>query len=160
MVEQNLDLHRITSTAIIHKDGKYLILQRSPNKKVFPLRWMVPGGGLEVADYINTPKTTPDAWYFPLTESLKREVKEETGLEIGTLKYLLDLTFIRPDNIPVITLSYYCDWKSGEVKLNEENVDFKWVTLEEARNYDLIGGIFEEIEMVDKILKGKNDKSD
>ena len=56
---QNVELHRVVSTAIIHKDGKYLIVQRNPNKKVFPGRWTVPGGGLEVTDYINTPKTTP-----------------------------------------------------------------------------------------------------
>jgi len=153
MENQKLELHRVTATAIIHKDGRYLIVQRSPEKKAFPLRWTVPGGGLDANDYINTPKTNPDAWYFPLAESLKREIKEETGLEVGDLKYLLDLTFIRPDNIPVITLSYYCDWKSGQVQLNEENVDYKWVNVEEAKNYDLIGGILEEIEMVDKIIK-------
>jgi 8-oxo-dGTP pyrophosphatase MutT (NUDIX family) len=153
MEKQNLELHRVTATAIIHKDSKYLILQRSPGKKAFPLRWSVPGGGLELSDYVNTPKTNPDAWYFPLTNSLKREIKEETDLEVGDLKYLLDLTFLRSDNIPVITLSYYCDWQSGEVMLNEENIDYKWVDVEEARKYDLIGGIIEEIEMVDKIIK-------
>lgn len=149
---QNIELHRITSTAIIHKDGKYLIVKRSPNKKVFPNRWTVPGGGLEVTDYINTPKTTPEAWYYAIENSLRREIKEEVSLEVDKPKYLLDLVFIRPDNIPVATLSYYCDWKSGEVKLNEENIDFKWVTIDEAKNYDLISGIFEEIEMVDKII--------
>jgi len=153
---QNVELHRVVSTAIIHKDGKYLIVKRSPNKKVFPSRWTVPGGGLEVTDYINTPKTTPDAWYFGIEDSLKREIKEEVGLEVEKLKYLLDLVFIRSDNAPVVTLSYYCDWKSGEVKLNEENVNYKWVTYEEAKNYDLIEGILKEIELVDKILKGEN----
>jgi len=153
---QNAELHRVVSTAIIHKDGKYLIVQRSPEKKVFPSRWTVPGGGLEITDYINTPKTTPDAWYFAIENSLKREIKEEVGLEVERLKYLLDLVFIRSDNAPVVTLSYYCDWKSGEVKLNEENVNYKWVTYEEAKNYDLIEGILKEIELVDKILKGEN----
>jgi len=153
MVETKSELHKVTATAIVHKDGKYLIVQRSPKKKAFPLRWTVPGGGLELDDYINTPKTNPDAWYYPLTNCLKREIKEETGLEVGELKYLLDLTFVRPDNIPVITLSYYCDWQSGEVVLNEENVDYKWVNVREAGKYDLIGGIIEEIEMVDKIIK-------
>ncbi len=155
METQNVELHRITSTAIIHKNGKYLIVKRSPNKKVFPGRWTVPGGGLEVTDYIDTPKTTPDAWYYAIENSLKREIKEEVGLEVEKLKYLLDLAFIRPDKIPVVTLSYYCDWKSSDVKLNDENIDYKWVTIEEAKNYDLIEGIFEEIEMVDKILKAK-----
>jgi len=95
MESQNIELHRICSTAIIHKDGKYLIVKRSPNKKVFPNRWTVPGGGLEVADYIDTPKTTPDAWYYAIENSLKREVEEEVGLEVGKLNYLLDLVFIR-----------------------------------------------------------------
>ena len=155
MEVQNIELHRIVSTAIIYKDGKYLIVQRSPDKKVFPDRWTVPGGGLEVTDYINTPKTTPDAWYYALENSLKREIKEEVGLEVEKPDFLLDLVFIRPDKIPVVTLSYYCQYKSGEVKLNDENVDYKWVTAEEAKNYDLIEGILEEIQMVDKILKKK-----
>lgn len=62
------ELHRITSTAIIYrkqgKNIKYLITQRSLDKKAFPGQWTVPGGGLEVDDYINTPKTTKDLWYF------------------------------------------------------------------------------------------------
>jgi len=148
-----MELHRVCSTAIIHKDGKYLIIKRSPDKDVFPNRWYVPGGGLEMEDYINTPKTTPDAWYYAVENSLKREIKEEVDLEVGKLNYLLDLVFIRPDGIPVVTLSYYCDWESGDVKLNEENVDYKWVSFEEAKNYDLIEGILNEIEMVGTILK-------
>ena len=152
---QNKELHRVVSTAIIHKDGKYLILRRSPQKKVFPGRWTVPGGGLVVDDYINIQKTTPDAWYYAITDSLRREIKEETALEVNDLNYLLDLAFIRPDGIPVVTLSYYSDYKAGDVKLNEESCDYQWVTAEEVKNYDLIEGIKEEIEMVDKIKKGR-----
>jgi len=155
MKRQNPELHRVTATAIIHKDGKYLIVKRSFDRKVFPGRWGVPGGGLEMEDYINTPKTTPDAWYYAVQNSLKREIKEEVDLEVGKFNYLLDLVFIRPDSIPVVTLSYYCDQESGDVKLNEENVDYKWVTFEEAKNYDLIEGILKEIEMVNKIKKAE-----
>lgn len=151
---KNPELHRVVSTAIVHKNGKYLILQRSPKKTAFPGRWTVPGGGLEIDDYINTPKTTPDSWYFAVEDSLRREIKEETGLEVGELKYLLNLAFVRSDKIPVVTLSFYCDWKSGDVRLDEDNINYKWVSFEETKNYDLIEGILEEIEMVDKILKG------
>ncbi|MBU1102581.1 NUDIX domain-containing protein [Patescibacteria group bacterium] len=154
---ENRELHRIVSTAIIIKDGKYLIIKRSPTKKVFPGKWTVPGGGLETDDYINMSKTTKDHWYFAIEKSLRREIKEEVGLEVKKLNYLLDLAFIRPDGIPVITLSYWGYYKSGKVKLDEDSVDFKWVILKEAKNYDLIAGIWEEIEMVDKILrKGNN----
>lgn len=150
------EFHRVVSTAIVHKNGKYLILRRSLNKKMFPGRWTLPGGGLTVDDYINVPKNTPDAWYYAVTNSLRREVKEESGIDVDKLNYLLDLAFIRPDGVPVVTLSWYGDWKLGEVKLNDENIDYKWVTLEEAKNYDLIEGLFEEIEMADKIIKGED----
>lgn len=152
------ELHRITMTAIIYNNEReYLITRRSLEKKVFPGKWTVPGGGLEVDDYINTPPTNKDGqWYYTLENALKREVKEEVGLEIGKAKYLLDIAFIRPDGVPVLILSYYCPLASGEVKLNKESVDYKWVSAEEAKNYDLIDGIWEEIKMVDEILKARH----
>ncbi len=153
---QKIELHRVVLTAIIHKDGKYLIVKRSLEKRVFPGKWSVPGGGLEVSDYIDTPKTTKDAWYLAVENTLRREVREEVGIEIEKPHYLLDIVFIRPDNVPVVTLSFYCGCKSGEVKLNSENIDFKWADASELKDYDLIEGLPEEIEMVDKILKGEN----
>ncbi|MBU2564474.1 NUDIX domain-containing protein [Patescibacteria group bacterium] len=151
------ELHRITSTAIIYKNGKYLLLKRSLKKKAFPGKWTVPGGGLEVDDYIGLAKTTKDHWYFGIEKSLRREVKEECNLEIGKVKYLLDIIFIRPDGVPAIILSFYSSYKSGEVKLDEDNTDYKWVTYEEAKKYDMVEGLLEEIEMVDKILKNNDE---
>lgn len=154
------ELHRVTSTAIIHKDGlpageagKYLLIQRSLSKKAFPGKWTVPGGGLEVDDYINLPPSGAGQWYRAIETSLRREVKEETGLEVDKLNYLVDIAFIRPDGVPVVVLSYWAEYKSGEVKLDEDNINYVWATLEEAKNYDLIAGIWEEIEMVDRAMK-------
>ena len=152
------ELHRVVSTAIINKDGKYLLLQRSQNKKAFPGKWTVPGGKLEVDDYINLPKTTTEHWYFAIDKSLRREINEETGLEVGDLKYLCDMIFISPDEIPTVILSFYTHWKSGNVKLDQDNINYAWVTAKEAKNYDLVEGLLEEIKMVDKIIKGKNQK--
>ncbi len=155
---KNKELHRITSTAIIYKNSKYLLLKRNLKKKAFPGQWTVPGGGVEVDDYVNTPKTTKDHWYFAIEKSLRREIKEECNLEAGKMKYLIDIAFIRPDGIPTIILSFYCPYKSGEIKLQEEeNTKYAWVSYEEAKGYDLVEGLLEEIEMVDKILKGKNE---
>jgi len=153
---QNQELHRIASTAIIIKNGKYLITRRSLAKKAFPGKWTVPGGGLETDDYINTkPTTKAGQWYFALEKSLRREIKEEVNLDVKELNYLLDLTFVCPDGLPVLVLSYWTNYKSGKVKMDEDSIDFKWVTLKEAKKHDLIDGIWEEIEMVDKILKKK-----
>jgi len=157
---ENRELHRVVATAIIYKDGKFLITRRALDKKVWPGKWTVPGGGLEIDDYINLPPTTKsNIWYFALENTLRREVEEEVGLEMGEVKYLLDLAFVRPDNIPVLTLSFYAPWKSGEVKLNSENIDHKWITIDELKNYDLIEGIPGEIMMADKAIKGKNPKT-
>ncbi len=156
MENQKINLHRVVVTAIIVKDGKFLIARRSREKKVLPGMWTVPGGGMELDDYINNPKTLGDCWYFTVEKTLKREVMEEVGLEIERVKYLLDLAFMRPDGIPVVTLSFWCYWKAGEVRLNDENIDYKWVDLAEAKNYELIPGIWGELEMVDKILQGQN----
>ncbi len=152
------ELHRIAITGIIYNnEGKYLITKRSENKKVHPGRWHVPGGGMSTDDYTGSePTTTKDLqWYNVVEKVLKREIKEEVGLDIEKSEYVTDLAFIRPDNIPVLVLSYMCKLRNGEVDISNDpdTVDFAWVTLEEAKTYDLVDGILEEIEMVDKILK-------
>ena len=80
---------------------------------------------------------------------------EETGLSIKNISYLTDLVFIRPDGTPTIVVSLFADYDSGEIKLCEDLTEYAWVSLEEAKNYDLIDGIYEEMEMLDKLLKGK-----
>jgi hypothetical protein len=76
---------------------------------------------------------------------------------VGKMKYLLDMAFIRPDGIPVVVLSYFAPYQSGKVKLDEDNINFAWVSYEEAKNYDLVEGLLGEIEMVEKILEGKKE---
>ena len=148
--------HYVVVTGIIIKDGKFLITKRNENEKAFPGLWTVPGGKLELDDYSNR-KADTDAgqWYNICEDLLKREVKEETNLEFKNLKYLTSLSFIRPDNIPVFVISFYADYHTGDVKLSDEMTDHAWVTLEEAKSYKLIDGIFEELVMINKILKGQ-----
>lgn len=148
------ELHRIATTVIIYNDeGKYLITQRSMKKKAFPGKWTVPGGGLSTDDYTNLPPTTAAGqWYNSLENNMRREIREEVNVEIGKPEYLLDLTFIRPDGVPILVLSYYAKYVSGEIAYDEDTINHAWVTLDEAKTYDMIDGIVEEIEMVEKIL--------
>ena len=159
--ELKKELHRIAITCIIHNDEqgdqrKFLVIKRSPTKKAHPNKWTVPGGGLTVDDYVNEPQTHGNAgWYGAVETALLREVKEEVGVTIGKATYLLDLTFIRPDGVPVLVLSYYAPYVSGEVVLDEAAVEYRWVTLAEAKELDLIAGIYEELEEVVELLKQK-----
>jgi len=150
--------HIFSVIGIIIKDGKYLITRRSLNKKSFPGKWTVPGGTLELKDYIKLVKDTLVHWYGLFEKVLRREVKEEVGLEIKNICYLTSMTFIRLENILGLIVSLYADYSDGKIKLNEESTDFKWVGLEEAKNYDLIEGIYEELEMLNKILMGEKVK--
>ena len=143
-------LHFVVATAIIVKDGKYLIAKRAAHEKVFPNKWTVPGGKLVLNEYKNLPQTADyQQWYNVVDWVLRKEVMEEVGLEINRPQYVCDLVFVRPDGYPVVTLSYWAEHKDGEVKLGKELSEHAWVTLEEAKNYDLIEGIWDEIKMVD-----------
>ena len=151
------ELHRIVTTTVIYrKDGdgfRYLMTKRSPTKKVHPNKWHLVGGGLTIDDYISTPITHGDnAWLNVVEKSQQREVKEEVGVTIGTPVYLFNFAFIRPDNIPVIVMVYYAPYISGEVRLDEDAVDYKWVTMFEAKELDLIPGIYQELVEVDASL--------
>jgi len=63
------------------------------------------------------------------------------------------MSFIRPDSVPTIIVSLYADYESGEIKLEDSLTEYKWITLEEAKEIDLIEGIYEEIKMLDDFLK-------
>lgn len=147
-------LHIVAITGIIEKDGKYLILKRSERGVAYPGYWTVPGGKLVRHEYENLPLTEKtDAWYDIVSRTLEKEIMEEAGLEIKDIRYLTDMIFIRPDNIPALVLSYYCRHKSGEVVLGKDMIDYVWITPEEGKNYQIIPGILDEIIAVDRILK-------
>ena len=147
--------HYVVVTGIIIKDNRFLIAKRAPTEKAFPNKWTVPGGKLETHDYLKRPKDTSAHWYNVFEDLLRREVMEETGLKVKNIRSLTSLSFIRPDGIPTIITSLYADHHEGEVKLCDELTEHAWINLEEAKNYDLIEGIYEELEMLDKVLKGQ-----
>lgn len=153
--KENKLLHEVVITAIIVKDGKYLITHRSPNKKRFANMWTVPGGKLETDDYINFPKDTEFYWYNVLEQVLRREVAEEVGLQIENIEYVTSLATIHDDGAPSLVISCLADYSSGEVTLQEDEADkFEWVSLDEAKDYNLIDGIYDELVMAEKKLKG------
>jgi 8-oxo-dGTP pyrophosphatase MutT (NUDIX family) len=148
--------HYLVVTGILAKDGKFLITKRAPTEKAFPNQWTVPGGKLELDDYVKRPKDTSAHWYNIFEDLLKREVMEEVGVNIKNIRYLTSLSYIRSDNIPTIIVSLFADPDDGEIKLCSALTEYAWVTLEEAKNYELIEGIYEELEMLDRFLKGES----
>jgi len=147
--------HYIVVTGVIVKDGKYLITKRAPTEKAFPNQWTVPRGKLELKDYSLRPKDTSAHWYNIFEDLLRREVLEETGFKIKNIDYLTSLSYIRSDGIPTIIVSLFADYHDGEIKLCSALTDYARVSLEESKNYDMIEGIYEELEMLDRYFKGQ-----
>ncbi len=115
-----------------NKDGKYLVLYRSREKYPEALgRWDIVGGRIEPG--------------VPLIENLKREVKEETSLEIvGEPKLLAAQDILRIEGRHVVRLTYTGE-ALGEVSLDEENEDYKWLSSEEIMKLDSLDIYLKEI---------------
>ncbi|MEK7170065.1 MAG: NUDIX hydrolase [Patescibacteria group bacterium] len=100
--------------------GNYLLLKRSPVR--YPNiknLWDIPGGRI-------IPGTT-------ISENVKREVFEETGLPIdGELKLVGVQDIIRLPEKHIVRLTFSAT-TSGAPVLNEEHLEFKWVTLKEMK---------------------------
>lgn len=134
------------------EDGRCLILKRDEREKVHPGKYAVPGGKLEWRnlDISNPTRMNGEVYDFEnaVEDLLVREVKEEAGVEIDRdLKYINNVAFVRPDGIPVVLVKFAAKYKSGKVVLERGAfTDFKWVNKDEAKNYDCIQGVWEEIE--------------
>ncbi len=87
--------------------------------------WGIPGGKVEYGEEILT--------------ALRREMREEVGLEIHSERYAFlseiieDEKFHKPMHF--ISLEYVARCDDDHVVFNEEIAEFAWVTLEEAFRY-------------------------
>jgi ADP-ribose pyrophosphatase YjhB (NUDIX family) len=104
-----------------NNEGKYLLIKRSPVK--YPSvtdAWDIVGGRIEPGS--------------KLIENLRREVTEETGLEIISEPKLIAAQDIIPNTEKhVVRLTYIADTE-GEPKLDtEENTEYRWLTLAEIK---------------------------
>jgi len=124
-----INLFPATRAFIIRDDGKVLIIresnhyQRSPNMGKYDL----PGGKIKPGERFD--------------ESLKREVKEETNLDI-----ILDQAFSISEWRPVVNgitnhivaTFIKCFPRSNDVKLGEDFDDYQWINPADYSKYNLI----------------------
>lgn len=151
-------LFYFVATGVIYhpKKKKCLILQRSKTEKAHPGLWGVVGGKLEWRDMENTqPRQNFDVldWDGLVEKLIEREAKEECGLKVGDAKYLGNVVFLRPDNVPVVCCKFGVLYKSGNVKLAPEFDGFAWVDPKEAKKYKCIEGIDQEIKRTIQIYR-------
>lgn len=152
MYDKN-QVHYIAATGILIHEGKYLIAKRAEWEKAFPGKWTFPGGKLNVLDYALKRKDTNEHWYNILENLLKREIKEEVGLDIQNIGYVTSMVYVRQDDIPCLIISLFAEPLNVEIKLCNALTEYAWVDIIEAKNYDLIEGIYDELLILDNFLK-------
>ena len=97
--------HSVSVAGVITDDhGRALLIQRADNH-----RWEPPGGVLELAETI--------------TDGLRREVREETGLDVEPIA----LTGVYKNmNRGIIALVFRCKVTGGDLTTTNEAAAFRW----------------------------------
>ena len=125
-------LFYVGQKAFIERDGKVLVLRDPVDGLDFP------GGKIQEGE-------------SNFVESLKREVREETGLEIVvgdpfTTWYNKFPPHHRNANKEVYLVGFCCKYVSGEVRLSSEHDQFKWITRTTIQEVSEKSAYFEALE--------------
>lgn len=105
----------IAVKACVIQDGQLLLIQRRSNDVHRPNTWDIPGGRLEVGE-------NP-------YDGLRRETREEVGLEIE-IQLPVDVQFFtRDDGQQITMLIFSCTPVSSTVRLSAEHQAFAWKPL-------------------------------
>ena len=109
----------VATKALIVKDEKVLILTKT--KSILPhLKGLdFPGGRLNLDE---SPKS-----------GLKREIKEETGLDVDIIRLVHATDIFKNEQMRLIGLCYLCRPKSTKIKLSEEHSTFEWIDIKTAK---------------------------
>lgn len=102
---------------IFNKDRKLLTIFRTETAPSRPNTWDLPGGDLDFGE-------------DPL-ESVIREIKEETGLDVSGVEPFDVEAHINKEGNFWVTIAYRAQAVSDEVVLSFEHNDYKWVASEE-----------------------------
>lgn len=108
---------------ILNPDNKVLIVRSTK----WNSKYIIPGGHIELGE--------------KMEDTLIREVKEETGLELSDIKLLSLKESIYSKSFGeekhFIFIDYLCKTDSSEVHLNDEADCYQWISLEELDDYNL-----------------------
>ncbi len=132
----------VIAVGIVKEGDKFLLDKRKSTIKEWN-KWEIPGGKLEFGERIE--------------EAVKRELKEELGIEVELVKQLpsffQNVWKLKDREIHVVLVGYLCKLKNGEPRPLDKSVsDVAWFTFKEikelARKNECLPGTLELISAV------------
>lgn len=120
-------------SCFIKKDDRILILKRSRNVKTYKGKWATVSGYVEKNEK-------------PEQTALK-EIREETGVEAELIRKG-KIVHVKDDEGNWFVHPFLFETKSDNIKIDWEHVEYKWIKLEEIKNYDTVPMLKESLENV------------
>jgi mutator protein MutT len=135
----SIEFPNITVTFVIEYKNRFLLTHRSSNVTNYSGKWAFPGGKCEIGE--------------TAIDTLKREVLEETSLELTDEACFLDTYFFKK----TVGIAFLVRATSSNVVLTEDNQDFKWISsVEELKEYDCTEGIYNHLVRALELLAENN----
>jgi len=115
-------------SAIIEYDGKYLFGRKPKGVGPYPDTWQILGGGIEIEEET-------------LIEAVKREIKEESNLDIEDIQPVFFQEDREPNKNGEMTHLVFLVFKAKATNNNatpgDDIVKLKWFTKEEIKDLEL-----------------------
>jgi 8-oxo-dGTP pyrophosphatase MutT (NUDIX family) len=130
-------METVQQALIFNQKDQFLVLKYSnkygPKTKN---KWTYPSGRLEQNEGYE--------------DALKREVKEETGIDIDIVYQFFSSILVTVDDDKVLNVAFLCRPKGNKIKLCDEHTDYKWVSVKDLKKMTLINQTM--IEMAEKAI--------
>ncbi|MFC1626752.1 NUDIX hydrolase [Patescibacteria group bacterium] len=117
---------RINVVAIIEKEGNILLGKKAKGIGPYPNKWLIPGGGVEKNE--------------TLEEALRREVREETNVEIENIRKVYedeDIVWKNGEKQHFIYKTFHVDYINGQLKPTSDLIHLRWVKRDNLKHYDI-----------------------
>jgi len=119
--------------AVVWRADRILLIRRAKSPRAG--EWSLPGGRQELGETV--------------AEAARREVKEETGLEVEVLGVVAVVDSLQRDDAGRIEFHYtlidmLAEWRSGEAVAGDDASAIAWIALDQLDEY----GLWSETERV------------
>lgn len=118
MMGQNIAI--AAKCALVSEDNRVLILQKTQEEMkgdASKSSYDLPGGRIKYGEEVS--------------EALKRELLEETGISCDEFELKTTWSVMRPDGVQLHILLYKADYKNGIINLSHEHDGYQWIGLQD-----------------------------